>query len=235
MGSARHTRQARGGGGGEIVIYLESVIFYSMTKHHAWQNSGNLTSRSFSCGYCGQSLASEKGYFADIDGSSSNRAYIYICHHCHQPTYFSEGRAAQIPSPLAGESVTGIDDDTVKNLYTEARKAADGGAPTAAVMACRVILMHIAVAKGAKANKDFEFYVDFLNSKGYVPKGLEEWANSIRKMGNKANHKIIIMTPEQAKNILKFTGTLLKIIYEMPLELKQQTGNNVKPILEIKP
>lgn len=198
-----------------------------------WSQIQTLTSKPFTCGYCGNSLTSEKGFQATFE-DARNSVFIYVCHFCSKPTFFDlEGK--QYPKAKAGTNINGITDESVSKLYEEARKAAGTEAPTATVMACRVILMHVAVAKGAKKNQSFEFYVDFLDKKGFVPTGLKSWAESIRKMGNKANHKIVIMTEEQAKNILRFTEVLLKIIYEMPEDLKIADNKDVKPKLEVTP
>lgn len=76
--------------------------------------------------------------------------------------------------------------------------------------------MHIAVAKGAKEGQSFISYVEFLASKGYVPPDSESWVDHIRKQGNEANHKIVIMKDDDAKDLLSFIGMLLRIIYEFP-------------------
>ncbi len=207
-----------------------------------WQNIQSLASKAYTCGYCGQPLSSEKGYFGNIQGTQNN-VFIYICHVCFKPTFF-DITGNQTPKAKAGNEIKGIDDQSVKDLYDEARKAAGGGAPTATVMACRVILMHLAVAKGilkktgSKKVKElkFEQCVNFLIAENYVPKGLEKWGHHIRKMGGRANHEITIMTDAQAIGILKFTEELLKIIYELPEELKKvEERGEVKPKLEIQP
>ena len=192
-----------------------------------WHSHSQVPSRSYTCGHCGNPLASNQGYFADLDGSQQRRDYIYICHFCGKPTYFNID-GTQTPKAKVGNEVKGINDESVLKLYDEVRKSAGVDAPTVTVMGCRIILMHVAVAKGAKENQSFEFYVDFLDKKGYIPTGLKKWAEVIRKMGNKANHKITIVTDEQAKNILSFTEVLLKIIYEMPAEIERSASPEVK-------
>lgn len=198
---------------------------------YEWQNQQGIQSKNYTCGYCGNQLASNVGFAAKVDGANL-APFIWICHFCGKPSFFDPS-GKQTPKPKIGNEVSGIDDQSVKELFDEARKAAGSGAPTAAAMACRVILMHVAVAKGAKKGLKFKQYVNFLNTEGYVPKGLEKWADRIREMGNDANHEIEIMNDEQAKSILKFTETLLKIIYEMPEEIKRVDTKDVKPQLEI--
>jgi len=48
--------------------------------------------------------------------------------------------------------------------------------------------------------------------------------DSIRKLGNEANHKIKFKTPKEAERILKFTEMLLRFIYEMP-GIMEETEN----------
>ena len=42
-----------------------------------WGSLSKLPSKSYVCGYCGNSLASNSGFFAKIAGT--NMSYIYIC------------------------------------------------------------------------------------------------------------------------------------------------------------
>ena len=44
-----------------------------------------------------------------------------------------------------------------------------------AVMDCRKVLMNTAVHQGAEEGKTFAYYVDFLDSKGYIPPNGRAW------------------------------------------------------------
>ncbi len=83
--------------------------------------------------------------------------------------------------------------------------------------------MHIAVSKGAKKNISFMEYVEYLSAQNYIPPGAKDWVDQIREKGNEANHEIVIMTEENAKDILSFMQMLLKIIYEFPANVKKKT------------
>lgn len=85
-----------------------------------------------------------------------------------------------------------------------------------AVMACRKLLMHIAVEKGAPEGQSFKQYVDWLVANHYVPPGGEGWADQIRARGNEANHEIDLLEQHAAEQILSFVELLLKFVYEMP-------------------
>ena len=121
-----------------------------------WQGISNITSKGFTCGHCGASIASKNGYYSD---GSTNQ--IYICHKCERPNYFiEEGR--QYPGSLYGYDVEGISDELVKAMYEEARCCFSVSAYTAAVLCCRKLLMHIAISKNADENKSFVYYVEYL-------------------------------------------------------------------------
>lgn len=182
----------------------------------AWANVKTLGSKDYVCGYCGQPLSSEKGYH------TNGLERIYICHKCKKPTFFDD-LGNQTPGTIYGNSVLDIDDEKVKTLYDETRRCFGNNAYTAIVLCCRKLLMHIAVAKGAKEGKNFIEYVEYLSDNNYIPPDAKSWVDHIRKKGNEANHEIVIMEKEDAKDLLDFVGMLLKIIYEFPANIKKKT------------
>ncbi len=76
--------------------------------------------------------------------------------------------------------------------------------------------MNIAVSQGANGELKFVEYVNFLSEKGYIPPNGKQWVDHIRKKGNEATHEILLMKPDDAREILMFTEMLLKFIYEFP-------------------
>lgn len=76
--------------------------------------------------------------------------------------------------------------------------------------------MNLSVSQGAPEGKGFVEYVSYLNDNNYIPPNGKEWVDSIRKLGNEANHKIDFKTKEDASRILNFTEMLLRFIYELP-------------------
>lgn len=189
-----------------------------------WHQTQNLESKDYTCGYCGKPLASNVAYRrgSDSEGNGGTTATIYICHHCRKPTFF-EG-ALQVPGIRTGNDVAGIDDSNVEKLYDEIRDTFSKNAFTAAVLACRKLLMHVAVSKGAGEGQSFMEYVEYLSSKGYVPPDAKSWVDHIRTKGNEANHEIVIMTEEEAKDLIAFVEMLLKLIYEFPATSKKYTA-----------
>jgi hypothetical protein len=189
-----------------------------------WQGTKELPSKRYTCGHCGASLASERGFAGEVHegrgGHVFEHTYIYVCHYCHQPTYVGGGR--QTPGVPYGIHVTDIADAAVRELYDEARRATSAGCYTAAVLCCRKLLMHIAVDKDAKEGESFACYVDYLASKGYVPPDARDCVDHIRKKGNEANHEINIMKPPDAEELLDYIGILLKLIYEFPATMRKK-------------
>ncbi|HEX6026036.1 MAG TPA: DUF4145 domain-containing protein [Solirubrobacter sp.] len=104
----------------------------------------------------------------------------------------------------------------VQAVYEEARRCMSVSAYTTAVMACRKLLMHIAVEKGAEPNKSFNHYVDWMVEHHYVPPGGSGWVDVIRDDANEVNHEIALMDQHRATQILSFVELLLKFIYEFP-------------------
>ena len=172
-----------------------------------WLGVVNVKAKHFTCGFCGCSVGPSFGY-----QHGSGCRDIFICPTCDQPNYFGE---KQTPSPLLGDKVENVPSE-INSLYNEARACTSVNAFTAAVLACRKILMHIAVDKGAPGGERFIEYVEYLSNKGYVPPNGKDWVDHIRNKGNEANHEITIMSKEDALDLITFSEMLLKFIYEFP-------------------
>jgi hypothetical protein len=156
------------------------------------------------------------------------QTFIYICHHCGAPTFFNNDHT-QTPGPRFGNAVQDIPDQSVKLIYEEARGATSAGSYTAAVLCLRKLLMHVAVDKGAKQKKSFQFYVDFLSKNHFVPTDAKGWVDHIRDKGNEANHKIVISPKEDAEELIEFSEMLLKFIYQFPAAAKRRTAKPTTP------
>jgi len=175
-----------------------------------WANLPVISVKNFMCGYCDAYVAAGNGFQIV---NSPVPCIVCICPSCLRPTFF-EG-ASQQPGVSFGGKVEHISSE-VDALYTEARKCTSAGAYTAAVLACRKLLMHTAVDKGAEAGKSFLEYVEFLSTKGYITPDARGWVDAIRTKGNEANHEIKMMNQDDARDLLTLVEMLLKIIYEFP-------------------
>ena len=182
-----------------------------------------MTQRQYVCGHsgCGNQVASVLGWFYNRPGTNSPEACVYICPMCHYPTLFDQSTQSvvQIPGISFGRAIEHLPDD-VQKLYEEIRKATSSQSYTAAVLACRKLLMHIAVEKGAEKGKAFSYYVQYLADNHYAPPDSQTWVDKIRNTGNEANHEIKIMTKGDAEELVNFIGMLLTFIYEFPGKTK---------------
>ena len=174
--------------------------------------------RGYRCGYCGRDVASQQG----VVGSAvalTRTTDIRVCPLCTRPTFFDyDGK--QIPGPLAGETVRHIPEESIVALYNEARKARSAGCDTACVLCCRKLLMHVAIAKGATEGASFLAYVEFFANNHLIPPNAHAWVDHIRQRGNEANHDIVLMSGQDADQLLALSGMLLKIIYEFPASIQ---------------
>ncbi len=175
----------------------------------AWINQSQLESRKYRCGYCGNIVATDKGFH------DKERAYrAYLCPHCNKPSFF-DASGKQTPGIAPGNDVAALPTE-LEAIYSEARRCVAVNAFTASVLACRKLLMHIAVEQNAEPGKAFIFYVEYLANNGYVPPNGKGWVDHIRKKGNEATHEIVLMSAEDAIELISFSEMLLKFIYEFP-------------------
>jgi len=190
-------------------------------NYYEWLDPKVITSRSYQCGYCGNPLASERGWIGRVGSNAA--AFVYVCHHCSCPSFFDEYNR-QYPGVVFGNPVADIPDQSLLDLYEEARRATAVNSYTAAVLCCRKLLMHIAVAKGAKLGESFVSYVEYLADNHYVPPDARDWVDHIRTRGNEANHEIAIMSKDDAEVLISFLEMLLKVIFEFPAAIKKRTA-----------
>jgi hypothetical protein len=180
----------------------------------AWNAHKNLAAHPYICAHCDRQVASDFGLTYQERGQAvSDRILVRVCTYCNQPTYFVNG--TQFPGPAFGARVESLPGN-VAALYEETRQCTSAGASTAAVLVCRKILMHIAVDRGARAGLNFMDYVGYLADNGFVPPDGKGWVDHIRRKGNEANHEIVLMTPQDAQELVSFAEMLLKFIYEFP-------------------
>jgi len=174
-----------------------------------------IESRQYRCGHCGSLVASDFG-FADRNKYGDADAVIMICPHCAKPTYFDG--YVQVPGVAPGNEISHLPQD-IESLYGEARRCIAVGADTSAVLTCRKLLMHLAVERGAGQDLSFIKYVEYLAGQGYVPPDGQPWVDHIRKKGNEATHEIVLMSDEDAVELISFVEMLLKFMYEFPARL----------------
>jgi len=189
-----------------------------------WSGAEEVTGIRYICGYCGADTAPAYG-FISLPDKPDRMGIIAICTNCNRPTFVEteKGQIVSItPSKRMGAEIAGLPND-VEKLYEEARSCTASNAYTAAVLTCRKILMHIAVEKGAQPNLSFVDYIDYLAGKGYIPPDGKEWVDYIRTKSNEANHEIIVMIQDDAKDLINFVEMLLRLVYEFKQRLPKKT------------
>ncbi len=118
----------------------------------------------------------------------------------------------QVPAGVTGVELA---------AWKEVRTCLAAGAHTAAVMMCRKLLLHIAVAHGlpAKNDKDrapsYAEAVEHLDSEELITKRMRPWVDRIKDVGNDANHEIVPINADVATDVARFTEQLLRLTYEM--------------------
>jgi hypothetical protein len=176
-----------------------------------WSGVQRIHPRQYVCGHCANRVGSNEGWHTA--NYSPTVVAVYVCPVCYKPTVFLQ--ESQFPGIAPGQTVANVPSD-INALYSEARAAVAANAHTAAVLACRKLLMNVAVSQGASAGQTFVAYVDHLASSGYIPPNGRVWVDHIRKKGNEATHEIQLMTRVDAEELITFSEMLLKFIYEFP-------------------
>jgi hypothetical protein len=200
-----------------------AIPFFDSSES-GYRHLQDIENRSFICGFCGHKVSSDRGYKIGQyqDGSGDQIGGVYICPNCNGPTFFSPD-GEKFPGNAFGEGVDDVPDD-LNTLYEEARKCTAENCHTAAVLLCRKILMNIAVDRGAEEDLRFIEYVNYLSDEGYTPPDGKHWVDHIRQKGNEANHEIHLMGESDAKDLLVFSGMLLKFNYEFPSMIPDPEG-----------
>jgi len=106
-----------------------------------------------------------------------------------------------MPAPLPGQDVENLP-EMVGKIYGEARAALAAGAPTAAALLFRTMLMHVACDLGAAPGKTFVEYVNFLEAGHHVPASGKAWLDHVRNQGNLATHKLVTIPDADARELL---------------------------------
>lgn len=185
-----------------------------------WDQVYNEYPIDYKCAYCEHIVASNYMFSSEKDRNGS-RMNLVICPKCYKPTFFDFNHK-QYPSPIFGNKVEHLTPN-VESLYNEARQCTQVNAYTSSVLACRKLLMNIAVDKGAREGLHFEEYVNYLDSKGYIPPDGKHWVDIIRKKGNEATHEIKLKNEKDASDLLIFMEMLLKFVFEFPTKGKEGT------------
>lgn len=178
----------------------------------SWVDPKGIQNFKYNCGYCGTNTSPSIGWYSQAS-NIHEQGYVFICNYCNRPSFAETNTQTHdviniTPSPMLGEKVNFLPSD-INTLYSEIRRCSSIGENTSLVLACRKVLMHIAVEQGADEGLSFMSYVEYLDNNGYVPPNGKEWVDHIRTRGNEANHEIEIMTQNDADDLISFLQMLL--------------------------
>lgn len=185
-----------------------------MSLRGVWKNTNEVSGHSYNCGYCGTFSSPSRYYYCD-DSRGLTTGVIFICSKCNQPTFIDDFTSTQTPGPIIGREINHLP-EPIRSMYDEARRCVTVGANTSAVLACRKILMNVAVQEGAEVDKNFHYYVNFLETNNFLPPKGRQWVDQIRIKGNEATHEITSMTLQDATELINFIEMLLRFVYEFP-------------------
>ena len=183
---------------------INSRYNYNQSDEHAFAMGD--------CSACGAHQFAVVGYTADTAG-------IWLrCLNCKRGYVQNSGVVSPPMLPLrVPAGVSGVE----LEVWNEARECLGVGAYTAAVMLCRKLLMHIAVANGLSPKSDRGFAptfvqcVEHLETEGLITNRMRPWIDRIKDVGNEANHEVVSVSKEAAMDVGSFTQKLLELAYEM--------------------
>jgi len=178
---------------------------------------------SLRCGWCDTVVSPNQGY--EVKNTGNTVGYIYVCPHCNEVILYNRFSQDTFPQSKYGDSFHKLPKD-VNAIYEECRDCFSVGAYTSVLLLARKLLMHIAVDCGAKADKKFVEYVNYLDDNHYIPPNSKKLLEFIREQGNEPNHQIVIKNKEDAEKILKFLSIILAFVYEFADEQGGENGQN---------
>ena len=179
---------------------------------HPFDNSHNASTKvSYTCYFCEESVSGVvvRHY---KNGDNGQLIHWLLCPNCSHGSVKDRDNNVY-PILVTGEKISGLS-GIVKKSYEEAKICFSVQAYTACELLCRKLLMHIAADKGAEEGKSFQYYIEYLQDKGYVSSPMKSWVDLIRQHGNISAHEIEEPNKQRAENTLTFTALLLKFIYE---------------------
>ena len=195
-------------------------MIHTTIDYENWRNAEHLSSKRYTCGYCGETVGSSYGYTLNYHNGD---IAIYLCPYCGRPSFMEDN--VIIPGSTYGQTITNLP-DTVQSLYDEARNSYQAGAFTGVILICRKILANVAVYYGAEDGQRFVKYVDYLVENGYVPEKSREWIDKIRTEGNSATHDQTAKNKDDAQRILDFVQMLLLINFKFNSDYNISENNN---------
>lgn len=176
----------------------------------------------------------EKGVWAILlcDGCGEPILAIYKWNNTYAVSEFDTGtpQLGMEPIKVYPEIVPDLHPSIPKGVgadYRESLTCFAVGAWKATAVLSRRALQNSVVEKGANASQPLHAQIDELEEKHIITKDIKDWAHQIRHLGNDGAHpydkgSLTKVTRDDADEILKFTESYLKYVYEMPYDLAKK-------------
>jgi len=192
-----------------------------------------IQSANYKCGHCGERVSclpwkEGRSYMASGMLNEPLMA-IHICPMCQLPTLldYTKKPHSQVPPPLYGTDVPNMP-ELIAALYEEVRKCVSVGAFTAATLAGRSLLHHLAVEHGAKEGISFAASIKHIEDAGLIAPKMKPWVDAIRTIGNDGAHKIRAVERQTAIDAASFIEALLRLTYDYPSRAQAHTKPSAK-------
>ncbi|WP_433194251.1 DUF4145 domain-containing protein [Nocardia sp. CA-107356] len=195
---------------GDLLVTADRLESLEKSDVRSWQQAD--------CAHCHGSQAM---VIATTSGHDLLKADVewLRCVRCHRGLVRNEGVLSPGVCPL--ETPHALPPEDVA-AWEEVRSCLSVGANTAAVMMCRKLLVHVAIAHELPAKDEknrspsFARALDHLEDVGIVTAAMRTWIDRIKDVGNEANHELTSISEKQAMDVAKFTYQLLHLAYELP-------------------
>lgn len=199
---------------------IAGLVTVATNSHHAPHDSDSWWTQE--CPHCGGPQV-----FLVASTNAGGQTWWLRCPVCLKGAVFDNGTMYPSAVPLRmPEGLPAAD----RAIWDEARACLGVGANAAAVMLCRKLLLHIAVASGlpAKNDKDrspnFLQSVEHLQAQGIVTVKMRPWVDRIKDIGNDANHELTPIARGDAMDVATFTLQLLVLAYELDALMAEAAG-----------
>jgi hypothetical protein len=169
----------------------------------------------------------------------------FICRHCRQGVSVVEeqlangvsrrdgGRTGQITWqglhwwPLPGTTAHPAVPTEIASAFAEAQLALSANCSRASAVMARRTLEAIAEDKG-QTSGTLAQRLERLTQSGLLHPTLADWATEVRLIGNKGAHfdPLHDVSRDDAAQLTKFTGELLRFLYVLPSELESRRKND---------
>jgi len=166
-----------------------------------WKHDSRAAVQQWDCGECSTRVAARP---LRVRTYGSQVAWaIVVCPSCACPTFIRNRKVEYPIGPPDGHLE--LLPEKIEHPYDEARLALAAGAFTPCVLACRNLILHIAVERGAagergKTTPTFKQAVDYLLETGAIPPTAGDWANFVRQRGNEATHELVLADEKLARS-----------------------------------